>query len=188
MFIQAVFLILVFLLGSVPTGAWICAHFSEGRAGASRANLEADEVAVRDGWRLGLVVMALDIAKGFLPILLARSLGETPGFLQAVAVAVFTAHLIGVYSEFRGGKGIGTGLGVLLALAPIATLAAMAVGIGIWFLRRSLVASVLATLVAVPLATLVFDSEDMIVAILVSGCVIFRYREDARMILRSLRG
>ena len=100
------------------------------------------------GWGVGGLVMALDVAKGALPVLLARLLWPDidPWFGAVVALIAFLAHVFPVYLEFRGGKGVATAAGGLLALAPLPT----GIAAGIWLLAlvvtgRASVAALFAT-------------------------------------------
>ncbi|MFK7929987.1 MAG: glycerol-3-phosphate 1-O-acyltransferase PlsY [Myxococcota bacterium] len=100
------------------------------------------------GWGVGGAVMALDVLKGAVPVLGARLLWPEldPWWAAVVAIVAFLAHVFPVYLEFRGGKGVATAAGALLALAPLATLSAA----GVWVLTllltgRSSVAALGAT-------------------------------------------
>ena len=85
------------------------------------------------GWKIGLPVMLTDVAKGVLAsLLIARiPLGALPLEFSTVAllcgVAALVGHVFPVYTGFRGGKGVATGAGMLLANAPIPV--ACAVGV-----------------------------------------------------------
>jgi glycerol-3-phosphate acyltransferase PlsY len=102
-------------------------------------NIGATNVGRLLGFRYFLLVFALDVLKGFAPTfvvpLLAQSLGapgppELPVF---IALAAVLGHNFPVYLGFKGGKGVATSLGVLLALDPIAC-ASAAVGFFLIFL------------------------------------------------------
>lgn len=70
------------------------------------------------GWKLGLLVLAGDVGKGFLPAAIAV---QQLGFRQQliVGLAAVAGHIFPVWLKFRGGKGIATGLGVTLAFSPV---------------------------------------------------------------------
>ncbi len=72
-------------------------------------------------------VLLLDVAKGAAPAALALELGATPAVVGATAVAAVLGHVFPLYLRFRGGKGVATAVGGLLALAPFEALAAVAV-------------------------------------------------------------
>jgi glycerol-3-phosphate acyltransferase PlsY len=82
------------------------------------------------GWRWAAPVMALDVVKGFVPTRFFPPLigAEGPAWPLAFGVAAILGHVFPVYVGFRGGKGVATGSGVFLALAP----AAVGIGLLIW--------------------------------------------------------
>lgn len=117
-----------FLLGSIPfsflvvrarTGSDLRAVGS-GNPGATNALRVAGATA-------GLIGLLMDIAKGFIPVWLARGAGLADTMVAAVAVACVVGHVLSPFLRFRGGKGVATGFGALVALNPVAGLAAAAV-------------------------------------------------------------
>jgi glycerol-3-phosphate acyltransferase PlsY len=116
---------LAYLLGSIPFGYLIVRWRGGGdvRAGGS-GGTGATNVTRRAGKGAGLLTLALDAGKGALAVGLARSLLTNDfGFnwwVAAAALAVIIGHCFPVWLKFRGGKGVATGLGGLLMLAPAA--------------------------------------------------------------------
>lgn len=92
--------------------------FGSGNPGASN-------VARAIGWRYGIIVFALDAAKGVVPALVM--IGHRPSAYLCGAAAI-VGHIFPVTRRFKGGKGIATGAGVLLVLHP----AVMLVAAGSW--------------------------------------------------------
>lgn len=83
-------------------------------------NAGATNVARMIGWLPGLSVLALDLAKGAIPVLLARYWLEAPGpVVGTTAVATVLGHIWPIYHGFRGGKGVATAAGALGSLAPV---------------------------------------------------------------------
>jgi glycerol-3-phosphate acyltransferase PlsY len=84
-------------------------------------NIGATNVTRVAGKKLGAGVLLLDALKGFIPVLVTqRLLPGAEGLHVAVALATVTGHVFPVWLRFRGGKGVATALGVLVALEPIA--------------------------------------------------------------------
>lgn len=117
-----------YLSGSLPWGLWLGRWFRgvDVRTMGSR-NLGATNVYRSLGPALGIPTLVLDIAKGALPVALVPRLALTEAFpggrewcMMAVAVAAVAGHVWTCFAAFRGGKGVATTAGVLLALAPIA--------------------------------------------------------------------
>jgi glycerol-3-phosphate acyltransferase PlsY len=111
-----------YLLGAVPFGVLVARLFDRGvdlrKTGSG--NIGATNVARTLGKGAGALTLALDAAKGAAAVLAASALAS-PGdaVLPAVAGgAAFLGHLFPVYLGFRGGKGVATALGIVLALSP----------------------------------------------------------------------
>ena len=122
-------LLLAYLAGSLPT-AWLVGRargLDPGSVGSG--NYGATNVFRNLGWGPALVVVAVDIAKGFVPVaflpgwLPASGLSEV-AYQVLLAVAAVLGHVFSIFLRFRGGKGVGTAAGAFLALAPVALLAA----------------------------------------------------------------
>lgn len=156
----AALLLLGYLAGSLPFGVWVTrwARGVDVREQGS-GNIGATNVARVAGKKLGVLVLFLDAAKGALPVVLAlRMLPDSPRMHVAVGVAAFLGHCFPVWLKFRGGKGVATAAGVLLALVPLAALAGFAVyGLVLVTTRVSSLGSLSAGVVAV--ATAVFTAR-----------------------------
>ncbi|MGH7765995.1 MAG: glycerol-3-phosphate 1-O-acyltransferase PlsY [Candidatus Binatia bacterium] len=109
-----------YLLGSVPTGFLLgyLAGVDVRRSGSG--NVGATNVARVAGKWLGLLTLLLDAAKGFVPVFIALQMGFDAAVTGGTALAAFLGHLYPVFLKFRGGKGVATALGALLAVAPTA--------------------------------------------------------------------
>lgn len=110
-------LVLGYLLGSIPFGLLLtrAAGLGDIRQIGS-GNIGATNVLRTGNKKLAAATLLLDAAKGAFAVLLARSwLGETPAMIAGVAA--FLGHVYPVWLNFKGGKGVATYLGVLIALA-----------------------------------------------------------------------
>ncbi|MBK9389078.1 MAG: glycerol-3-phosphate 1-O-acyltransferase PlsY [Bacteroidetes bacterium] len=119
-----------YLLGSIPTAVWVgrWLHNIDVREHGS-GNAGATNVIRVLGWKTGIPVLLIDLAKGWLATMMPVFLGVAePGTamitnLQIAAGLFFiTGHIFFVFAGFRGGKGVATMFGVLLALQPVLTL------------------------------------------------------------------
>jgi glycerol-3-phosphate acyltransferase PlsY len=153
------FLILTYLVAAVPFGLLVTMLQGgeiDPRAEGS-GNIGATNTARLYGWRVAVRVLLLDAGKGFVPVALAGLLFPELGlwWLGLVAWTAFLGHCFPIYLAFRGGKGVATTAGAMLALVPVPTLAALAVWVVVLRLaRRSSVASLVATLALVGLTWL----------------------------------
>ncbi len=118
-----------YVVGAVPVGYLVARLFgvTDIRRHGS-GSIGATNVLRTAGRLPGLVTLAADIAKGWLAVTLAGKIGgDMPGALAVGAVAAVVGNCWSVFLGFRGGKGVATGLGALLRLTPLATLAALPV-------------------------------------------------------------
>ncbi len=121
-------LLVGFVSGSLPWGLWLGRAFRgiDVRTVGSR-NLGATNVYRTLGPALGITTLVLDIVKGALPVLAIAGCPATPAFLGGpawcgigVGLAAVAGHVFTPFAGFKGGKGVATMAGVLLALAPAA--------------------------------------------------------------------
>ncbi len=124
-------LFLAYLIGSIPTAVWVGKLFFDvdvrdhgsGNAGASNTFRVL-------GTGPGVAVLVVDCFKGWLGVRLAHWFLVMPDSTDALLVLglmTVLGHIFPAYAQFRGGKGIATILGVMLAIHPQATLLAMGV-------------------------------------------------------------
>jgi glycerol-3-phosphate acyltransferase PlsY len=116
---------------------------------AGSGNPGATNVLRLAGRRLAVLTLVLDMLKGFLPVQLAAQSGLPPQEQGWVALAAVLGHLYPLFFRFRGGKGVSTSAGVLLALCWPVALLGLACWLAVFAVTRI---SSLAALVATPLA------------------------------------
>ena len=111
-----------YLLGSIPT-AWIVARLVRGvdlRAIGS-GNLGATNLYRQMGWKWAVPVGLFDMLKGTIPVVLfAAWAGAGLGAAITFGLLAVVGHVYPIFMNFRGGKGVATGGGVVLGLAPLA--------------------------------------------------------------------
>jgi len=149
-------------------------------------NIGATNVARVYGWGLAAPVLVLDVLKGFLPVLVAGWLWPEHGvwWQGCVAVVTFLGHCFPVYLEFRGGKGVATGAGALLAIAPVPVM----VGILAWVLvlvlwGRSSVAALVAALVVALVCGVTEEVDRLSIVLLVVAGVAGTHLANIRRLL-----
>jgi glycerol-3-phosphate acyltransferase PlsY len=114
---------LSYLSGSIPFGYLLVRIFrGEDIRRTGSGNIGATNVS-RKSPALGIVTLVLDALKGFVPVALALSFGQRwvePPFVLAstAAFCAIVGHIFPVWLKFRGGKGVATGLGSWIGLAP----------------------------------------------------------------------
>jgi len=129
--------LIAYLMGSVPCG-YLIVRWQKGidvRTTGS-GSIGATNVMRNLGIVGFVVTFVLDVGKGTAAVLLASKLtANDPRWVAAAAVAAIFGHCFPAWLKFRGGKGVATGVGVFLALAPVQVglvLAVFAVVVSIW--------------------------------------------------------
>ncbi|MBU2803691.1 glycerol-3-phosphate 1-O-acyltransferase PlsY, partial [Acidithiobacillus ferridurans] len=173
-------------VGSIATAILVARALGLGDPRQSGSgNPGATNILRIGGKKAALLTLLGDLTKGVIPIVIARLLGLEDWALAAVALATFLGHLYPVFFGFRGGKGVATALGILLALLPVLGLSIL----GIWILvfavtRVSSLAALLAAVGAVPIVFAVSGATSMRLLVLVLALLIlWRHRGNIRRLL-----
>ena len=138
-----------------------------------------------------VLTLLLDALKGFVPVILVRFFGAPYGLdegtLALVALAAFIGHLWPVFFHFKGGKGVATALGVLLALNVWLGLATLATWIIIAaFSRYSSLAALVAAVFAPFYQLLVWGGGPIAAAVTVmGGLLVLRHRANIQKLLKG---
>jgi len=120
----ALALVAAYLVGAIPM-TWIVARVGAGvdLRTVGSGNLGATNLYRTLGWKYAIPAGVFDIAKGAAPTLLLPGRVGTADWLPlAIGAAAVMGHVFSVFVRFRGGKGVATAAGVVLALAPIPVL------------------------------------------------------------------
>lgn len=192
-------LIVAYLLGSIPFG-FLIVRAKEGadvRASGSGAT-GATNVSRRAGKWAGVLTLALDAAKGALAVEFARRFLATSDardwLVAGAAVVAIFAHCFPVWLSFRGGKGVATGVGAFLALAPVAVLGAAFVFVSVVLLTRYVSLGSITATAAFPLCVWLLDAyaksladfaPTMMAAILGGALIISMHRANIARLLQG---
>ena len=175
---QIIVVIVAYLIGSIPFGYLIV----RGKIGADirqtgSGGTGATNVSRRAGKVAGVVTLLLDAAKGSAAVLIAE-LTLSDWVIAAAAIAVLVGHIFPVWLGFRGGKGVATGAGVFLVLAPIALLCAGILFLAIVFFTRYVSLGSMVAATAIPLFVwLLNDSRPLLfAAVLGALLIVFAHR------------
>lgn len=156
-----------FLAGSIPFGPIVARLRGVDLRKVGSGNIGATNVSRALGWKWGVLVYVLDAAKGAAPVLAAGAwagtLGRDPSQVARadmwwwlmLPIAAVLGHMFSPFVGFRGGKGVATGSGAMLAVYPVLT-GPLLIAIGLWAVllaatRYMSVASIAAA-AAIPLA------------------------------------
>lgn len=145
-----------YLIGSIPFGLLLGRlRGIDIREHGSR-NIGATNVTRTLGKPWGYTCFVLDMLKGALPVTLAYWLTRTEGLSPTLpvwtALAAVLGHIFPIYLKFKGGKGVSTIIGVLVMMAPAATLVGLVTWVSVFFLFKYVSLASIAMSVALPLA------------------------------------
>jgi acyl phosphate:glycerol-3-phosphate acyltransferase len=171
--------IVAYLLGSIPFGYLIV----RGRGGGDiretgSGGTGATNVSRRAGKAAGVLTLLLDAAKGSVAVLIAKALTGDDWVIAAAAIAALVGHIFPVWLGFRGGKGVATGVGIFLVLAPIALLCAGVIFVVIVALTRYVsLGSIIAAILIPVFVWLLSDLRSLLIAAVVGATlIVFAHR------------
>jgi acyl phosphate:glycerol-3-phosphate acyltransferase len=189
--------VVAYLMGSIPFGLILVRIFrKQDIREHGSGNIGATNV-VRSGSKgLGAVTFLLDAAKGLIAVLFAWQLAlhthqtqlQAQNLAATAAVCAILGHIYTVWLGFKGGKGVATGFGVFLGIAPLSALAALVAFILVFAISRYVsLASIIAAIVF-PVAALVRHHEPLtpfmiMVVILLPLLIIAKHHANIRRLL-----
>lgn len=183
-------LLLAWALGGLPTGVWLArwqgapdpTQTGSGSSGATN-------VGRLLGWRWGLVTLLLDLGKGGLAAGLALWGLHSPALAAGCGLAAVTGHCASPWARFKGGKGVATGAGAALVLAPgAAGLAMLGMAVVLLLGRRMAPASLTGALLYVLFLLLLgpVGPERLGYGIGLAGVVFFTHRQNLSRLARGV--
>ena len=177
-------LLLAYLLGSIPFGLILTRAAGLGDIrNIGSGNIGATNVLRTGNKKLAALTLFLDGLKGAVAVLVATHFLSLNA-VELVAIAALLGHLFPVWLKFKGGKGVATGIGVMVALNWPTGLLIMTVWLSIAFRFRI---SSLAALIAfglAPIDVILFGRTDLVpVALIIAALVFWKHRENIRRLL-----
>jgi glycerol-3-phosphate acyltransferase PlsY len=176
-----------YLAGSVPFAFLLARRVGIDVRMAGSGNVGAANVVRTTGFRRGLIVMALDVAKGAAAVAFAYVAGAGSGVMALTGAAAVVGHIYPVWLRFHGGKGVAVAAGVFAMLIPVATAIAMTLFlIIVWTTRYVSLGSIAATLALPPAAWLTGAPAGVVGAAAgTAGLIVFRHRSNLRRLRRG---
>jgi acyl phosphate:glycerol-3-phosphate acyltransferase len=169
-----------YLVGSVPVGYLVASRATgvDLRRVGSR-NVGAANAYRTAGLFTGVMVAAVDIAKGATSVLAAAGLSSGAGYPVSAGVAAIIGHAFPVWLRFSGGKGVATACGVFGVLAPLGTaLAAALFVVIVWSTRYVSLGSMVASVALPPLLWLTAEPSAIVTGAGAAAAVILHRHRD----------
>jgi len=195
-----VIIVLSYLAGSIPTsiilskllrGIDIREHGS-GNAGGTNAMRVL-------GWRIGSVVMLIDVAKGVVATLFISKIIIDPVPLQSEVVQIIAGmsaifgHIWTIFAGFRGGKGVGTAAGMLIGLYPLAALICLIIFVITLLIGRIVSVSSMTAAISLPIVLLIlntftnYSTSNILLyfSIFVAVLIVFTHRSNIQRLING---
>jgi len=177
--------LIAYLLGSIPFG-YLVVKWTAGVdiRSVGSGNIGATNVFRSSRWA-GILTLLLDGGKGYLAVACAPWLGGDSLWQGIASVSAIAGHLFSIWLRFKGGKGVATGCGAYLAVAPLAVGTTLVIFVATVALTRFIsLASILAT-AAFPLWAYLYGEPTVVWvwAIVGSALIIARHHQNIRRLL-----
>ena len=181
-----VFVVAAYLLGSISFAVVVSKAFGMADPRSYGSGNPGATNVLRSGKKLAAVLTLLgDAAKGWLAVFVAISFGLSDTLVALVALAVFLGHVFPIFLKFKGGKGVATALGVLLALSGWMGLAVLVTWllVALVFRLSSLAALVAAVAAPIYAILLVLPHEWIMATAIMSMLLIWRHKKNIQNLL-----
>jgi glycerol-3-phosphate acyltransferase PlsY len=194
---EVLLIILAYLIGAIPTAVWVSKYFfgidireyGSGNAGATNTFRVL-------GLKWGTFVMVVDVLKGvaatslyvFVPYYL-RDEWDRTNFMVGLGLAAVLGHIFPIWADFRGGKGVATLFGMILAIQPLVGVCCVGVFLLVLYLTRFVsLSSILASVAFAVLILFIFNEKEPLYrafAIAVALLVILTHQKNIGRLLKG---
>lgn len=194
---EGLLIVIAYLIGSIPTAVWVSKAFfkidireyGSGNAGATNTFRVL-------GSRWGTFVMIIDVLKGvaatslyiLLPYYMTSEWDHT-NFMVGLGLAAVLGHIFPIWADFRGGKGVATLFGMILAIQPVVAVCCVGVFLLVLYLTRFVsLSSILASIAFAVFILIIFNEKEPLYrafAIAVALLVVLTHQKNISRLLRG---
>ena len=195
---ELILIIIAYLLGSIPSALIISKKFFDiDIRDYGSGNMGATNTFRVLGSKYGTIVMVFDILKGmaavalyfFLPYYLSNDVERT-NFMIGLGLSAVLGHVFPVFAGFKGGKGVATLFGMILAVQPVVAISCVGVFLIVLYLTRYVSLSSILAAMMLPVSVLWIWNENEVVyrifALLVAFMVVITHQKNIGRILRGV--
>jgi glycerol-3-phosphate acyltransferase PlsY len=174
-----------YVLGSIPTGLLVGRAYGVDVRRVGSGNIGTANVLRAAGKWAAIFTMMGDMLKGLVPVVLARLVTADEWTLAAVALAAVVGHCFPVFLRFKGGKGVATGAGTSIGLAPVVGIGLFAFWWVVVLVTRYTSLGAIAVMVLSPVAFYLSGQPTPYVLYTIAGgaLVLWKHRENVRALL-----
>ena len=179
-----------YIIGSIPFGVLISSGIAHiDITGRGSGNIGATNVAREVGLKWGLVTLALDLLKGFVPIYIFYNyLHYSSGVgILVVSLSTLLGHQYSIFKRFHGGKGVATSLGIFLFLAPIPAIIALSFFIITVYLTNFISLGSMIAVCSMALILLLSGGAGYLIftSLITAALICFKHHENISRLLRG---
>jgi len=194
---ELLLIFIAYLIGSIPTALLISRHFfGIDIRDYGSGNMGATNTFRVLGSKYGTIVMIFDIVKGMLAVALFNFLPhylhnewDRTNLMVGLGLGAVVGHIFPIFADFKGGKGVATLFGMILAVQPVIAASCVGVFLLVLFLTRYVSLSSILAGIALPICVLWIWNDDVVIyrifAVLVACLVILTHQKN---IVKLLRG
>ena len=182
------YLLITYLIASIPFGYIVGKLFGKDITKEGSGNIGATNVARTIGKKAGLLVLFLDALKGFIPVYYAHQyFFYNSKAIMLVAITAIIGHCFSIFMGFKGGKGVATGFGVLLALSPLSAFIVFLFWLGVFLVSGYVsLASILAS--SISWVVIYYIEKDVYIsfaAFIVSIIIVLKHSSNIERLLKG---
>ncbi len=176
-----------YVLGAVPTGFLVGWAYGVDVRRVGSGNIGTANVMRAAGKWAAIFTLLGDMLKGLVPVVAARLVTEDEWVVAAVALAAVVGHCWPIFLRFKGGKGVATGAGTSIGLAPVVGLGLFAFWWAVVLVSRYTSLGAILVMVLSPVAFLLTGQPAPYVLYTIAGgaLVLWRHRENVRALLKG---
>ncbi len=180
--------VFAYLFGSILFGELVAKLKGVNLREVGSGNVGATNVSRVLGKKFGVIVFILDMLKGFVPTALAVSFyGMESKAVMFVGIASVLGHMFSIFDNFRGGKGVATAFGVVLAVSFKLALLMLFIWAGVLYWKRYVsLASITASIFAPVLFLLArYPFHIFLMGVVIAGLIVYKHRPNIERLLRG---
>lgn len=194
---EVILIFIAYLIGSIPTALIISRYFFKiDIREYGSGNMGATNTFRILGSKFGTIVMVGDMLKGvfavalyhFLPYYLTNELDRT-NFMLGLGIAAVVGHIYPIWAQFKGGKGVATLFGMVLAIQPVVAINCVAVFLAVLFLTRYVSLSSIIAGVALPILVLwIYNEKEVfyrVFAVAVAALIVLTHQKNIGRLLKG---
>jgi glycerol-3-phosphate acyltransferase PlsY len=182
---SAFFFIIAYVIGSIPCGILIARHYLVDIRQVGSKNPGATNVLRAVGKKPALFTLLGDLTKGMVAVFLGKVFLSSQSLAAVMGLLAIIGHDWSIFSQFKGGKGVATSLGVFLILAPYPMLFALLTWLGVLGISRYVSLASICAAVVLPIFSFFFYGANplFLVSLLASILLIFKHKANIQRLL-----